>query len=252
MKDLYLFEKLERVEGKGMLVFYDGALYPARGFPTDPSSDAVNFIKRTLRESLKFPLIFAYSNKRLIDSFNEIASNSIGRAFHPGYIICPAAAKIQKIVETFLIEIGIDHQAAKDCAKYIGFIFENDNAYRYRVQDMATEAMVEAFIDNPRKEFERVLNIYIEREGGHTVVINKFKLFAKFISFSLLFPKYKRAFKKAIAHGLDGLKYDREDWYWVSHRTDYKFGGMTHEQRYKEFDIHPKLYTLEELQSMVK
>lgn len=250
--DLYWFKKLERVEGQGMLVYYDGALYPARGFPTEKIFEAVYFIKRTLRESIRFPLLFLHSNKTLIQSFNLIGQISIGRALHPNYLLCPAALKIQKIITVFLIEIGIEAQEANTCAMYIAQIFEHDNAYRYRVQDLASEANEYALTTDPKREVQRLLDLAIQREGGNNPIIRKLKLVKRAVSFVLSFPKYKRAFKTAMMLGLDGLRYDRQDWYWVCQRGDYAYGGLPKGARMKEFDIYPKLYTLEELKSLVQ
>lgn len=250
-ENLYLFKKVEAVKGQGMLVSYDGALYPARGFPTQEVFAATYFIKRTIRESLKFPLLFLYSKKKLIRSFNLIGFISLENAIHPNYIFCPAAEKIRLMVKTFLKEIGIPEKDANFFAKYIACIFEHDNAYRYRVQDLATESNELDLLNNPSREIKRLLGIFLERDDN-PVVREKFNRFVFFIKIALFFPKYKKAFKKAVLLGLDGLKYDRQDWYWVCQRTDYLYGGLTKEERLKEFDIYPKLYTLEELKAMVQ
>lgn len=248
--DLYFCKDIKAVPDEGTLAFYDGALYPARGVPIEPMFSAVYSIKRVLRESFKFPLLFLYNKKKLVRSFIEIAKVTVDPARSEGYILCTASKKIKEITFFFLVEIGIDVNDARTFSQYIAEIFENDNAYRYRVQDLATEVVIKDLIRSPITEINRVFNIYKTREDN-SVIVSKFRLFVIVISAFLLIPKYRRAFKNSFTTSFNGLVYDRQDWYWVCQRGDYLYGGLTKEQRLKEFDIYPKLYTLDELQAML-
>ena len=249
-RDKYLVKDIKPVDGNGVLVYYDGALYPARGFPTDQIFLSMNIVKRVLRESLKFPLLFLHSNKRLIESFNSIGEVSFYASVPPKYVLCPAARKIDDMVYIFLEEIGISPVEAALMARNIAYIFEFDNAYRYRIQDLASEAIEEELINNPSMEINRLLSIFLERDSD-PIITSKFKMFKRYISFALMIPKYKKAFKRAMELGLNGIKYDHEDWYWVCQRTDYLYGGLSYEDRIKHFDVYPKLYTLTGLKAMV-
>ena len=105
--DLYFCKDIKAVPDEGTLAFYDGALYPARGVPIEPMFSAVYSMKRVLRESFKFPLIFLYDKKKLVKSFIDIAKVTIDPARNDNYLLCPAAERIKILTCIFLINITL-------------------------------------------------------------------------------------------------------------------------------------------------
>ena len=75
------------------------------------------------------------------------------------------ASELQGIIYGFLAYSGISTPIAKQTAYIFGEIFEYDNAYRFRVQDLFTESSKELLTKNPIKEIRRLLKIYMSREG---------------------------------------------------------------------------------------
>lgn len=129
-------------------------------------------------------------------------------------------------------------------AKTVATIFEYDDAYRYRVEDIASETNKAALVKNPRTEILRLLKIFVEREKTHaTIMIERA---VKLLSFLLLHPKIKRAFVEAVMTvDFKRLGLDNADRYHVLPRVDYDFTGRSSEDRkriYLEFHMESKCH----------
>jgi hypothetical protein len=121
----------------------------------------------------------------------------------------------------------------------VAHIFEYDDAYRYRIQDIATEVIPAALETNPKQEILRLFHIYSIRDTSPAVII-KFYRVVKLLCWALVIPKVKKAFIKAITGRTVGMRYDDADWYWVSMRDDYHFGGVDYETRSSQLKKRPQ------------
>jgi len=107
----------------------------------------------------------------------------------------------------------------------IGLVWEYDNAYRYRGQDIIQElnkANLKGYFST-RKEVLRLLNIYLSRDGEQSG--DKMQNLVKLAGVALLSPKLNKLARN-ILQDLDIKKigFDKGDKYWVSKRTEkYKY-----------------------------
>jgi len=221
------------IEDLGALRYIDGASFPAKGIPTPEAVFAVNQIKNLIKESVKYApfLIFCNRNK-LFTSFNNLTNRFLAPYKVQHKYLCPTAFSVYTFIAKFLVNIGIDENIAENTAYNIAHIFEYDDAWRYRLQDIATESNVDALYDTPVKELKRLVEVLKERQdmGSHNVVSDKVERLIKPLYWVLKIPKYRNSFFNVIRQ-IEGMKYDEADWYWVCLRNDYLYGGKSHEER---------------------
>lgn len=229
----YFIEKIECIGGKGIFIHRVGATYPEKGWPTIEGLYALGQVKMILREFLKLcksPLIglgvLLYDRNKLMNQFILIYDKIYEIHVKKIEFLCPTAVATYQFLANFLIETGCDKEVSEQFAFRMAQIPDMDDAYRYLQQDLATEFKS---TDNPKKEIERIYQIYIQREK-RLFVAPKVKLPFQLLKMLLLFPKYKKAFIK-YQHFIQNMKYDEGDWYWVCMRSEYEYGGIPYEKR---------------------
>lgn len=235
---------LEYVKYTGILTYIDGATYPRKGNPDNISTHLINIIKTHIIQVLKHPLPLLLANKQeLLLSFNIVfaktfSSSLLGKEYKvKEEYLCPTAYGVMKFVQTLLKEVGIDHNIANQFGYNIAHIFEYDDAYRYRLQDIITESNIQILKMTPRKEIKRLLQILNQRESLNNQTAPKITKHINLLLPLLYLPHIKKAFKKS-AHWLDKCKYDPSDTYWASLKGDeYRFTGRTPEERTKNITV---------------
>jgi len=230
---VFLTDKVEATLDKGILFYHTGATYPKKGWITPEAIYALNQFKRLFMEFLWwlsnpfFALWLVFSNKtKLMQSFNNIFDKIYETYVLKEAYLCPTATHFYRFLASFLVECGYDNQTSHDFAFRLAQIVEADDAYRYLIQDLATEYDVK---NSPRSELKRLEGIYIQREE-RMGVLPKIRQMMRIVQVALLVPKYKRAFKKH-SHLIKGMAYDEADWYWVCMRGEYNYGGKSWEDR---------------------
>lgn len=223
---------------KGGIGYVDGATYPRKCYPEEKSVYAINIIKELLKQSLKHPYLI-FNKNRILTSFNQVFTRTMGNyRVHPK-AFCPTARQMSLIITIFLIELGVKEEIAQQTAYCLAHLFEYDDAYRYRLQDMATECNIWQLRENPRKELLRLMKLWRGRDlEGVTV---KMEAFIKPLLYLLWYPPIKRAVRK-VSFYVKQMAFDEADLYWASLKNDYKFGGIPHEERIKTMQI-PQAYT---------
>ena len=184
-----------------------------------------DIVKRLLIHATKFPLIFLNPNKAL-KSFNDITSKIIPSVLLKDENLTPIARELKHILT--------DLTGSQQLAQCLAHIIEYDTAYRYRIHDIARETNKDQLANNPRKELNRLIALYQEREElyGNQNTRNKISKVGKMLSTALLIPKFKKAFTKAIRQSnFTELYPDYIDIYWICQRSDYKYLGKTKEER---------------------
>lgn len=238
---------VEYIPNKGIIIHIVGATYPKKGFPTPESIGALNIIKTVIKESLRFPHMLILVNKnKLLNTFNTIFNKAFAPYKLSKQYLCPAAHHTCRFLEKFFIDVGINKDIAEESAYNLCHIMEYDDAYRYRVQDICTEADLQQLRFNTRKEIKRLLNIYLDRESGFfyprvapgiTRVAQQMKYFGTLVLILMVIPRVKKAFSKNV-HILDNVRYDEADKYWAYLKHgDYQFGGMSYEERTNGWQI---------------
>jgi hypothetical protein len=218
--------------------------YPVKGFPFPEAAQANNGYKRLFIGQVRFlaknPLsaLSLLTYRGLESWLREMASAGeimLGPYFLKDIRYRISCREIRKFVRTFLEELKLPADVCGSFSRNFAHMFENDDAYLLRLQDLANETTKEALQKNFRKEVERLLGILQERDN-RTAMNVRFKSAAFLLSAGLWIPKYRRAFNKAM-EGLElkNIQMDDGDRYHVLMRTGYNFLGRTYEDRFEEF-----------------
>ena len=213
----------------GIETIIEGADFPARGYAPPEAVFANNIVKRMIVAGL--PIVNPIRYMAIIASFGDIGWKVMSPYILKTEYLTPFSREIYKMAKVFLEEIG--SKWVDKPAKIIAHLFEYDNAYRLRMEDLFSETSPEMLYNEPRKEIVRLLELNRVREVQYKEgVSNKFKLVANALGAILLIPKVNKAFKKAIkAVEYKNLCIDNIELYWMCHRQDYNFLGKTYEER---------------------
>lgn len=207
-----------------------GADFHYKGIPTPEAIFAVNAVKRiTLKTAIFFPVQCVLKPKKIIDYVNETALIIIKPYFIESENKTEFAEEICKVMN--LLFSKITKKGDADLAsRIISLIFEYDAAYRFRLQDILSETTKKKLIKSPIKETNRLLKILYQRD--YDAVSSKFKIMGKLLTYSLIIPKIRKAFKEALLQAdFSKLQLDENDRYWTAQRVDYKFWGKTNQER---------------------
>lgn len=215
----------------GIETIIDGADFPSRGYAPPEAVFANNIVKRMIVAGL--PIVNPLRYMAIIASFGDIGWKVMSPYILKTEYLTPFSREIYKLATVFLTEIG--SKWVDKPARIIAHLFEYDNAYRLRMEDLFSETTPDLLYNEPRKEIVRLLELNRVREVTHKQdVSNKFKLVANALGAILLIPKVNKAFKKAIkAVEYKNLCIDNTELYWMCHRTDYNFLNLSYEQRVK-------------------
>jgi hypothetical protein len=223
-------------------------LYPIKGFPTPEIVGATNFAKRALIGQIRFfannwtvllGLIFLPFKRKLkifenwLWEYRELSWIALKPfLMQDSYYSIPSKA-IKRFVEVFLNELGIKEDLFP---KIFAHLIEFDTAYRYRIEDIASEANFKDLYNNPRKELKRLFNIFTQRETLRSSLRNKFRYIVSILSIVLLSRKIKKAFRMALLSiNFKDICLDEADRYHVLRMNGYQFLGRSIEDRIEEF-----------------
>ncbi len=230
--------KIEYVEGVGVLSYYKGVPYPAKGAQLPEAIKSLNQMKRLLKYTAllcKNPVflfgLYVVRNQAM-DYFTKIVDADIGNWSIKSEYMCRCAYATEVFLDAITGNRLFSH--------YVAQVPEYDDAYRYREQDIFTELDVEAFRANPFKELDRLTAIYISRERQG--VLTKTETLLRLAKWALYVPSLRR---KAVAniHLLKLGVFDDSDKYWVSVTDNgYKYFGMEIDDRLKLYEERPFAY----------
>ena len=143
--------------------------------------------------------------------------------------------ELWKFLESFLREIGISENTAHQTGKMLAMMIEYDDFYQYVIEDLFSETTKEKMLQNPRKEIVRLAQILKQRTTAteDTEVGGKFLTLFKALSFILLLPRVKKAFKNALEKiDFPKLQLDDADKYFcLISDNNYCFFGKTLKER---------------------
>ncbi len=238
--------KVLRTDGTD--IYVEGAEYPKRSFCTPEAIWSANQAKVLFIEAIKYaPYLLFASKEKLLTSYNKIALKAVKPFLLKRIYLTLPARELQDIIFNFLSGLGISYQTAHDFAEIFSFIIDIDSAYRYPVQDLASEITKASLIKQPIRELKRLMFIFQERDQCN--ITKKFKYIQYVLSALLLVPKYRRVFRQTIEQcNFDNLQYSPADRYWVHMQPGYKYFGKTLEERQillrKNYKQVPKFYKI--------
>ncbi len=247
----YAYERTEYPPEGGIYVYYEGMPYPQKGFPFPDAvwmNDVVKritvfFLRSMGSKDMILPaLAFAIlpwkwqlrTFEKFLYNFARVALWMFQSIFLKDDRYCNAGRSLRKLVERFLIEVGIVERTAQDFAKVVATMIEYDNAYRYRFEDIMTETTRAQLISRPIREFRRLGAIFRKREK-YVDMFSKLDSFIALGTVALMIPRVRRAFRTAVGSlngtEFDMMKLDDADKYHVLNRPDYDYMGKSHENR---------------------
>lgn len=229
----------------GAQMYVEGATFPKAGFPTPEAIYASNQVKKTLIEAIRllsepilFPslIIFIFLPRKskqkllqkLLDSFNKISWTAMSPFIIKPEYMMPFTKELANLVAGFLQFLGMSDDSCQMAGKVAAHIFEYDDAYRYRVQDVMNETTISAW-KYPRNEIKRLTKVYISREKNPHVIL-KAKSLSKILSILLWSTWLTKAIHEAMwvsVSDLKNLQMSEADWYWSAMKSDYLYEGKT-------------------------
>lgn len=235
---VFLFDRAEYPKEGGILRYFKGCLYPDNHFPFQQAGYANEHVKKMLLSYMKFfsgnkPMaFFAVWNKKslektlraIIEQGDHYFAQVYYLAEYPRYYSKPCK-ELKKFSDGFFTSLGMPQDAVDGMARIIMTVFEHDNAYLCRLQDMAGETDIKILSRNFGMEISRLMSLFVDREPA---THNKEKIgrFSKLISLAWHIPKFKRAIRSGL-HAMDwnNLCFNDAEYYHTMLRSDYHVGG---------------------------
>lgn len=256
-KILFPLEKIDLSREHGYLIYKKGLLKPSKGLVYPEAVKAINTAKKALMTILWFlkskwswGLIAVFAllpRKKKVVIIEKILSRYWSIVCHileqhqlEHHYQVPTAKEVEKFVSVFLKVYGINDDISDKFASVVATIFEYDDAYRYRLQDICSETSAALLLADPIKEISRLLPIYQKREFQSERLFNDVKS-VTLLRYVLKFNVRLRASFNAALRGIDfkGLQFDEIDHYNILMKGGYDFLGRDFDSRYKEFlDLH--------------
>lgn len=251
-----IIERIETPESGGYFVYHVSFPFPEKGFRNVYVIRAVNLAKKALitwirfsgsRLLIPFYLVFAilpWKTKILekwLHEYANVAQYYLETYDHPNYLRLQYYSKftreLMKLVETFLVTIGISFDTARRVTFCLISLVEYDMAYFYRVLDLFSETTSQRLLDSPRTEVLRLVSLLVKREK-HLHIIPKFESFGRLISYALWLPRINKAFKTAIrAVNFSAMQFDEADRYHVRNMDGYDYFGMSYHDRLAKWPL---------------
>lgn len=218
----YIPTHAEYIKGVGNFVYYKGDnIPPSRTVAVPQQMAAIDSVKRFFIQVIGFfyskearfmfislGFVFLFSKKRRVNLLNSLCerfqriSHVTLVAFYmqDDYYSAPVK-EVRKFAETILTRLGVTKENAYQTSEIIGCMFEYDNAYRWRLQDMLTECNPLTLYRDFPGETKRILALEAEREeiGPNPDVPDKFKKAVAFLTILWKIPWCRRIIREAIS-----------------------------------------------------
>lgn len=239
---LYDFEKVELTTTQGALVYIKNASYPHKTIPISEAVGQINILKEYTKQNI-YNLVFLFGITKFINNFNVFFEKCFFNYRVEVKYMCPFAKSVFYIINDIANYLNLKNKPTiAQFAYNIAHVFEFDDAYRYRAQDVFSMLNALNFNKNIRKELRRVFDIALGREV-HEPQRNKMAKLYKLIIYSTYIPGLSKALKAVIPVYLYALRFDAGDIYWAGFKDNYHFMGVTHEEHKKKNKI-PMMYTV--------
>ncbi|MGH7249355.1 MAG: hypothetical protein ACREGC_00090 [Minisyncoccia bacterium] len=225
----YGFKHFTFPEKGGFHAHYHARPQPNKGMPYSEATEANNIMKRIaigavmcLKPTLHPLKNIQYQIRRLVDYIYA------PHYFHYRYYN-DCSRELFGFTYRLLRKVGWNFDLSYWCGRIPATLFEYENSYRFRWEDLASVTSKEKLLRDPRGELKRIAEIYIERDLSHgeNSVSDKFLMAFKILRFLLLIPKFKTAFKFALVDSeFKNFQLDEIESYWADRFSDYNYGGV--------------------------
>jgi hypothetical protein len=231
----------------GIMMKYKDVPYLRQGFIFPEAMDNVNNLKR-----LSTLFLAVFNGKGIRGRIGAFLGHYVHIADWVFLWYDPNSQKVRKIylkenryrqsvrelivwINELLFNLKIEpfYGEPKDFGRVVGTMLEYDNAYHWRFEDLMRETSKE-LLRNPRKELNRLLEIYKLREKSS--IEFKAESIVKFLRLILLIPSVKKAWLKTLENiDIEKMKMLPDDRYFTMNYEGYDFEGRTIEDRQKEW-----------------
>lgn len=265
----YIPYRAEYIPGEGNFVYYSGITeeqakrykignhaidaprFPSRCVAPVDAIYAVNSAKRAIMtqlklfssEEMKWPMLSLLilgkkKRKNFIEKairlFKLQADLTMNAFWLKDEYYCPLANEARKFVAAFLCDLGVSYEAAWEISELAAAAIEFDNAYRFRLHDLANEADPAALKNDFLKEAHRLLALLKKRENKDMSVYERFAYAEKILLRIWKLPSARRALTKASAAvQWEKVKLSEADIYHQLLYGDYDTQGKTQEERFE-------------------
>lgn len=240
-KDGGIFVHLVGIEADGS---YVPLKYPTKGFPFPEAVQANNILKRMFIGQIRYltkhplsalPLLTKKGREAWLSELTSFADVAMQEFFLDAHRYQKSCRAIRTFAAEFLKGIGVSPGVAEGVAKAVATMFEYDNAYLFRLQDLVNETSKSALLLRPVREMWRLLKILRERDHREKMHL-RFKSGILLLSAALFWPPFRRAFHNAIwSTDIEHIRMDEGDRYHVLRWKGYNFLGRSFEDRGSEF-----------------
>ncbi len=243
-------------DGGGIFVYLEGLKHPTKGFPYPDAIQAANIAKRLFIGHIRFmvsnPLeALTYLRKKKLegwlDTYTSAAEITLGQYYLKDYRYTKMARQIRKFIEVFMKERGMNELRSKSFAKTFAHLIESDDAYRFIIEDLASETTTEKLKKDFVGELNRLMRILKERDGRKSMH-NRFGSMLFLFRMAFKFGGFKKALEKALdAIDFTQIQMDKADRYHSLRWKTYNFGNKSFKDRQEEFlrihnGVFPKSY----------
>lgn len=230
---LYGFKGFRLPEKGGIEADYVGRPKPYKGLVYPEAVEANNRIKRFIVFFIKMLVPRRNWLETALTQFHRMCEYQ----YHPHYLhgryYNDCCREMMGFVFRLLRRLGFSFDLSYELGRDIATLLEYENGYLFRVEDLFTETSKEMLYDNPREAIKGLAYIYSKREQYKGEGIETtFKASFKLIRFLLLIPKFKKAFRFALA-GSDfkNFQLDETSKYWADRFDAYDFSGEPYKIR---------------------
>ena len=248
--DFYVYQKTVLPPSGGIFNFYEGQLYPQKGFPypeatwrNDTVKRANMFVVRILANPMLLPAWFFFLispwflKKKLLSSilehWNRLTYYLLSPCFLKENRYCESVRELRVLIHETMKNLGLDSYESSMAAQTIATIIQYDDAYRYRMEDLLTEVTAIDFYRKPFGTMHQIAELIKEREID---VKPKLLAITKVASLLFLVPRFRRAFRQSLKKVDWGkLQLDEIDRYHCLNRDGYNFFGQTFEERIEHY-----------------
>lgn len=168
--------------------------------------------RRVIREKIQD---FLYQTTSSLDKILE-------RIYMHKRFYAEPVREVRKLIYLLLKNLGFIALVCSRLSEILTNFLQWDEVYLYKVQDIFTMTTKERLLNNPRKEVLYLAKTYSDREPDKT----KLLLVIKLLSWGLILPSIKKAFKEAVKHvDIEKIKLTEADIYHCLVRGPYKYLG---------------------------
>lgn len=223
------FVDLSYSKKEGMMSNYLHHPFPRKGFVWSEAIENNNIVKKIgilIVCTLASPSTF-------FENFFNVTQYALRNAYLSPRFYCKFSKELWKLTHLFLRKLGLNDFFAYGIGRVIATVFQFEEGYRWRGEDLFGQTTKLDLLNQPKKEIKKMYEIYKRREKGG--ITNKLGALVKLLSFALYIPKVRKAWNFAIKQmQIENLVLDEGDrWHGLAMR-EYDFEDRDIEDRFKE------------------